>query len=104
MGFAVAAQMEPDVLFIDEVLAVGDVSFRSKCYDTIGKLSKKCVIIFVSHSMPQISRIAHKAIYLNKGKISSHGDVGDVIEKYYKEILQLTGMRLILLSRTNVRY
>lgn len=83
LGFAVAAQMEPDILIIDEVLAVGDVAFRGKCYDTIGKLSKKCVIIFVSHSMSQISRISHKVIYLNKGKIFSIGEVGPVIESYY---------------------
>ena len=57
LGFAVASQMEPDVLIIDEVLAVGDVSFRAKCYERISELMKDCCIILVTHSMPQVSKI-----------------------------------------------
>jgi lipopolysaccharide transport system ATP-binding protein len=86
LGFAVAAQMEPDVLIIDEVLAVGDVAFRMKCYNTITSLMKNTAIIFVSHSMPQVSKICTSAILLNRGeiKINSH-NVSDVINKYFFE-------------------
>lgn len=67
LGFAVAAQMEPDVLIIDEVLAVGDVGFRNKCYKTIDKLSKESAIIFVSHNMNQIDRMCNNVLLLSNG-------------------------------------
>jgi len=55
LGFSVAAQMEPDILLIDEVLAVGDLGFVVKCMNRIQQLLKSCAVIFVSHSMGQIS-------------------------------------------------
>ncbi len=83
LGFAVAAQMEPDILIIDEVLAVGDVSFRAKCYKRISALQEKCCVIFVTHNMPQLSKICTSATLLNKGELIHNGAIGDVIEKYY---------------------
>ncbi len=83
LGFAIAAQMEPDVLIIDEVLAVGDVSFRAKCYERISELMKNCCIILVSHSMPQISKICTSSIMLQKGEIKAQGAIGEVVESYY---------------------
>lgn len=84
LGFAVAAQMEPDVLLIDEVLAVGDLGFRMKCLTKIGSLLSKTAVIFVSHSMPQVSRVANKILLLNKGEeLIYHKDVSLGIEKYY---------------------
>lgn len=85
LGFAVAAQMEPDVLIIDEVLAVGDVSFRAKCYERISELMQNCCVILVSHSMPQISKICTKSILMNRGHIKAQGNNGDVIEAYYDD-------------------
>lgn len=85
LGFAVAAQMEPDVLIIDEVLAVGDVSFRAKCYERISQLMKKCCIILVTHSMPQVSKICTRAILMHKGAIIKQGNNGQVIEAYYDD-------------------
>lgn len=85
LGFAVAAQMEPDVLIIDEVLAVGDIGFRGKCYEAIGQMSKRCAIIFVSHSMPMIARISTESILLKNGIISLKGDVAQTIEAYYDQ-------------------
>ncbi|QJP33003.1 ATP-binding cassette domain-containing protein [Nonlabens sp. Ci31] len=84
LGFAVAAQMEPDILIIDEVLAVGDVGFRIKCMNKIADIQKNCAIILVSHSMPQIARICNRGILLDKGKtflISK--SVGQLVEEYY---------------------
>lgn len=85
LGFAVAAQMEPDVLIIDEVLAVGDVSFRAKCYERISELMKSCCVILVTHSMPQVSKICTSAILMHKGQIKIQGNNGYVIEAYYDD-------------------
>jgi len=83
LGFAVAAQMEPDVLIIDEVLAVGDVAFRMKCYSKIISLmNKNIAIIFVSHSVSQILRVCNKAMTLDHGEIKYIGDVTMAIVKY----------------------
>lgn len=84
LGFAVAAQMEPDILLIDEVLAVGDVGFRIKCLNRIQELLKHCAVIFVSHSMPQIGKICTHTMLLNKGEVShySQGNL-ETIEKYF---------------------
>jgi lipopolysaccharide transport system ATP-binding protein len=85
LGFAVAAQMEPDVLIIDEVLAVGDVGFRMKCLTRIGELLKTTAVIFVSHSMPQVARIANRILLLQKGQELINGtDITNGIEKYYQ--------------------
>ncbi|MFD2727397.1 ABC transporter ATP-binding protein [Hyunsoonleella rubra] len=85
LGFAVAAQMEPDVLIIDEVLAVGDVRFKTKCFNAIEELTKKCAVIIVSHSMPQIARICTELILMNKGEIEVYEkqNLGPAIEGYY---------------------
>lgn len=85
LGFAVAAQMEPDVLIIDEVLAVGDVGFRAKCYQRISELMQNCCVILVTHSMSQVSKICTRSLLLHKGKIKANGNNGEVIEAYYNE-------------------
>jgi len=84
LGFAIAAQMEPDVLIIDEVLAVGDLGFVLKCFKTIDKLLPNTAIVFVSHSMPMVSRICNQIILMENGKSLFQGnDVGKAIDKYY---------------------
>jgi len=83
LGFAIASQMEPDVLLIDEVLAVGDVGFRSKCYNVIYEMKKNAAVIFVSHNMQQQSRLCDKAIVLQSGKIiSCENHVPNAISSY----------------------
>ncbi len=67
LGFAVAVQMEPDILIIDEVLAVGDASFRAKCYEVLDSLINKTCVILVTHSMNQIVRLSSGVLLLNKG-------------------------------------
>ncbi|SDL60945.1 lipopolysaccharide transport system ATP-binding protein [Catalinimonas alkaloidigena] len=85
LGFAVASQMEPDVLIIDEVLAVGDVGFRIKCFNVIAELVQKAAVIFVSHGMPQVARISSSVMLMDKGKEVYHGtDVGKGAELYYR--------------------
>lgn len=84
LGFAVAAQMEPDVLIIDEVLAVGDLGFVLKCFKQIDTILPKTAIVFVSHSMPMVSRICNQIILMDSGEAIFQGDdVGKAIDKYY---------------------
>ncbi len=84
LGFAVAAQMEPDVLIIDEVLAVGDLGFVLKCFKTIDTILPNTAIIFVSHSMPMVSRICTQIILMDKGNAKFQGeDVSKAIDLYY---------------------
>ena len=78
LGFAVATAIEPDILILDEVLAVGDAAFRAKCYNRIGELKQRCAVIFVSHSMQQVAQICNKVVTLKKGKITWFGDVGGI--------------------------
>lgn len=83
LGFSIASQLEPDVLLIDEVLAVGDASFKMKCMARIyDQLSTSCVI-FVSHSMAQINRICTQGIYIKSGRSEASSEtVSRSIEKY----------------------
>jgi len=88
LGFAVAAQMEPDVLIIDEVLAVGDLGFILKCFKTIDTILPHTAIIFVSHNMPMISRICSHVVLLERGKaVFSGEDVSLGIDYYYNKFL-----------------
>jgi len=86
LGFAIASQLRPELLIIDEVLAVGDVRFRMKCYDTILKLKEEgSSIILVSHNMIDIGRVCDEAYLLSKGKELVHSkNVPFVISEYEK--------------------
>ena len=92
LGFAVAAQMEPDILLIDEVLAVGDMGFVLKCFNKMDQLLNNTALIFVSHSMPQVSRICTELVVLSKGEaIYQSNEVSKGISIYYEKFPQLTG-------------
>ncbi len=85
LGFAIATVVEPDVLILDEVLAVGDAKFKKKCEKRIQSLFDKGVtVLFVSHSLPQVKRICNKAILLEKGTIIAQGDI-DKVAAIYEE-------------------
>jgi len=83
LGFAVSAMMEPDVLIIDEVLAVGDAGFRAKCYDMLGRLRSRACVVFVSHSMPMVNRICDHAMLIDRGALRYSGDPVSATEIYY---------------------
>ena len=86
LGFAVAAHLEPDILIVDEVLAVGDLGFVLKCFQTIDKILPKTAMIFVSHSMPMVSRICSEIILMEKGQVKYQGtDVSKGIDLYYNK-------------------
>lgn len=83
LGFSVITQVEPDILIIDEVLAVGDISFQKKCIDVINSFKKKGVtILFVSHSMGDISKVCDKVIWIENRKIKRIGSSEQVIKEY----------------------
>lgn len=89
LGFAVAVHIDPDILLVDEVLSVGDMSFQTRCFNRIGQLSESGVtIIFVSHNMHHIKNFCNRVIYINKGKIIASGEPGEVIEAYTAEIMK----------------
>lgn len=84
LGFAIAAQMEPDILLIDEVLAVGDMGFVLKCFNQMDKLLQNTALILVSHGMPQIARMCTQVVLMDKGQVLCHTqDVPKGITEYY---------------------
>lgn len=88
LGFSVITQVDPDILIIDEVLAVGDISFQRKCINTINEFKKKGVtILFVSHSMSDIENVCNKVIWIENHKVRKIGDSKVVIADY-KEFMQ----------------
>lgn len=101
LGFAVAAQMEPDVLIIDEVLAVGDLGFILKCFNKIDALLPNTAVIFVSHSMPQVSRICSAIIMMESGQSVYNGtDVSKGIDLYYSKF-KVGGEANVVFNRDN---
>lgn len=86
LGFAVATDVEPDVLIIDEILSVGDESFRRKSLKRMQQfLDNGTTILFVSHSMNAVESICTQAIWLDAGQIQMSGSVEEVIERYVAE-------------------
>lgn len=84
LGFAIAAQMEADVLLIDEVLAVGDLGFRIKCLNAMTEISKNSAMIFVSHSIPLVTKICSNICVMDKGRVNFLGNnVPNGIAQYY---------------------
>lgn len=83
LGFAIVAQMEADVLLVDEVLAVGDERFQQKCAERFeGFREDGATIILVSHSMDLVQSLCSRAIWLDQGCIASGGKVDDVVRQY----------------------
>lgn len=85
LGFSVAAHVEPDILVIDEVLAVGDLAFQEKCLNKVDALTQdqSRTVIFVSHSMAAVANLCPRAVRLENGAVVDEGPSGDVINRYY---------------------
>jgi len=82
LGFSVASTLNPDILLLDEVLAVGDANFRSKCWRRIGELLRYAAVILVSHEAYAISRVCDRAIMLDKGWIKYDAPASDTLSYY----------------------
>jgi lipopolysaccharide transport system ATP-binding protein len=87
LAFAVAAHLEPEILLIDEVLAVGDMEFQKKCIGKMEEVSKEHgrTIVFVSHDMQSISTLTEKVIYLKDGKVVYYGSTANAIQAYISD-------------------
>jgi lipopolysaccharide transport system ATP-binding protein len=90
LAFAVAANLQPEILIIDEVLAVGDAEFQNKCLDKMNNIteSEGRTVLFVSHNMGAIIQLCPTSIMLNNGKISTIGRSKEVVDKYLSAIFQ----------------
>lgn len=83
LGFSVAAHMTPDILVVDEVLAVGDVEFQTKCLGKMNEVSNSGrTILFVSHNMQAVGKLCTKGLFLQNGKMISKGGIDDVMDDY----------------------
>jgi lipopolysaccharide transport system ATP-binding protein len=92
LAFAVAAHLDPEILFVDEVLAVGDLAFQKKCLGKMGDVAKQGrTILFVSHNMGAVRSLCEKGIVLNAGRIAACGDIASSIETYHKLVATGSG-------------
>lgn len=89
LGFSVAIHADPDLLLIDEVLAVGDSSFQQRCLEKVQRLNDKgTAIIFVSHSIPAVERLCLSGLLLKRGRQRFLGSIRECIQRYYDDIGQ----------------
>ena len=86
LAFAVAINVDADILLIDEILSVGDEHFQNKCFKKMLELKKQGkTMVFVTHSMESVKRLCDRTIWLYNGKIRMDGDTKEVVEEYVKE-------------------
>ena len=87
LGFAVAANIIPDILLVDEVLAVGDEAFQRKCLRKIEEFRREGrTIVFVSHDLDTVRRICHRALWLDQGLVQAVGSTDSVIDSYLQSM------------------
>ena len=83
LAFAVAAHLEPEILIVDEVLAVGDAEFQKKCLGKMGDVAKEGrTVLFVSHNMVAVQSLCQRAIWLDAGQLKEQGDVSQIVANY----------------------
>jgi lipopolysaccharide transport system ATP-binding protein len=103
LAFAVAAHLEPEILVVDEVLAVGDAAFQKKCLGKMQDVSKGGrTVLFVSHNMEMITRLTSRCIYLVRGELQTEGETAQVIKAYSEQVRQAA--REVDLTRMGRRY
>ena len=93
LAFSVAAHLQPDILIVDEVLAVGDAGFQKKCLGRMDEAANKegRTILFVSHNMTSVRNLCTRAIILKQGKLVADGNAGDMVDRYLEESSQHAG-------------
>ena len=88
LGFAIATVQKPDILIVDEVLAVGDFAFQQKCKERMENLlSNGTTLLFVSHSIEQVKELCSKAIWIDNGEVRAIGDTSSVSQEYISSML-----------------
>ncbi len=106
LAFSVAAFLEPDILLVDEVLAVGDLSFQKKCLGKLGEVAEEGrTVLFVSHNMPAIASLTRSCIWLERGKMREFGPTAEVIRHYTETVMnkQSQGGQTDLLTHPRTR-
>ncbi|MBE9199400.1 MULTISPECIES: ABC transporter ATP-binding protein [unclassified Nodularia (in: cyanobacteria)] len=95
LAFAVAAHLEPEILIVDEVLAVGDAQFQKKCLGKMEDVAEKegRTVLFVSHNMTAVTRLCNRALWLDTGKLKIDGDIYEVSGKYLQSDLGTSAER-----------
>src|SRR5262245_23442528 len=95
LAFAVAAHLHPEILVVDEVLAVGDVEFQRKCLGKMEDVSRKGrTVLFVSHNLPAVQSLCSRGIVLHQGRVSADAPVGEAIREYLRSVEALSGQDL----------
>ncbi|GAI17999.1 unnamed protein product, partial [marine sediment metagenome] len=95
LTFSVAAHLEPEILLVDEVLAVGDVAFQQKCLGKMGDVARGGrTVLFVSHDMGAIQNLCGRCVLLEEGRIQSIGRTGDIINEYLATSLAISNIPL----------
>jgi lipopolysaccharide transport system ATP-binding protein len=90
LAFAVAAHLEPEILIVDEVLAVGDIAFQKKCLSKMEEVSRVGrTVLFVSHNMQAIRQLCGRCLLLSRGQVTRDGKPGDVVAAYYKDLREV---------------
>ena len=88
LAFAVAAHLEPEILIVDEVLAVGDMAFQRKCLGRMREVGQGGrTVLFVSHNMPAVESLCDRAVLLDGGRVVADGEVADLIAEYRRRIM-----------------
>jgi len=83
LGFSIAANINPDILIVDEVLAVGDTLFQNKCMKRMKEfLAQGGTVVFVSHAMTQVEKLCEQCVWLDHGRLLFHGDTQEVVSRY----------------------
>lgn len=89
LGFAIATEVQPDILILDEVLSVGDERFKHKCQQRMEKFwNAQATILLVSHELDFVRQSCNQAIWLEQGQIKSVGEAGDVVDLYLKNVAE----------------
>lgn len=87
LGFSIAVNLDPEILIIDEIIAVGDEEFQRRCFDHLAELRRRGVtIVFVSHSLPLVQQLCDRAAWLEHGRLVAEGPVQEVVDAYLARV------------------
>lgn len=105
LAFAVAAHLEPEILVVDEVLAVGDAGFQKKCLGKMGDVAKEGrTVLFVSHNMAAVRALCDKGVLLKNGQVQSIGNIESVVDEYMQQVSDLSVSQSDCFPISNEKY
>jgi lipopolysaccharide transport system ATP-binding protein len=95
LGFSIAVNLDPEILIVDEIIAVGDEEFQRRCFDHLYELRRRGVtIVFVSHSLPLVQTLCDRAAWLDRGQLRAEGAALDVVDAYLADVNEAESRRL----------